>query len=1136
MGQTYGCGASLLAAQIHQAARTPLMLITSTVASAESTEAELRFFSPQSCRIRRFPDTEVLPYDDFSPHPDIVAQRLSTLATLAREEFDVLVVAAASLFPLTPPRSYLAAQRLKISVGQELGLKALADTLDLGGYLRTHQVMTHGEFAVRGSLLDMFPAGSEWPLRLDFLDEQVDSIRSFDPESQLTTGTLETFESLPAREYPTDPEAVRYFRGRFRARFEGNPARASVYREISDGRTPGGAENYLPLFFDECGCLWDFIPAACGVICAGDPDELFSDAWQSIRERYEQRRHDEQNPALKPNELFVPVDRQHAELGKRASLELFSSELPAPNRAQGRVNLGWRPAPPVRIRRRAGAPLEALETLLRETQGRVLIVTDSPGRRESLREMLGDRRLTASSVSDLQNFLDTEDTCGVAVGPVEQGLDLPRDRLIIVGDSDLYGGHLGRRRRRRVRTPEAILNELTDLSAGMPVVHESYGVGRYLGLQTRVVDESPGEFLSIEYAGGDRLFVPVGSLHLISRFTGAAPEHAPLHRLGTDQWIRAKRRAAEQVRDVAAELLGLYAARESRKTNPIRLNALEMESFAAGFDFDLTEDQLTAVDEVIDDLGARTPMDRLVCGDVGFGKTEVALRAAFATVMDGGQVSVLVPTTLLAQQHFETFTDRFANWPVRVEMLSRFRTTRESTAVLAGAVQGTVDILIGTHRLLQRNVAFKNLRLAVIDEEHRFGVRQKEALKRLRSEVNVLTLTATPIPRTLNMALGSLRDLSIIATPPVSRLAVKTFITVWEDHVLRDACQREMKRGGQIYVVNPRIEDIEKLADSMRALVPDAGIEVAHGQMPERRLEKVMRDFYHRRFHILVCTPIIESGLDVPTANTIVINHAERFGLAQLHQLRGRVGRSHHQAFAYLVTPTREALTADAQKRLQALETMDDLGSGFLLATHDLEIRGAGELLGEEQSGQIQQVGFSLYSELLARTVEAMRKGQDVGEAIPLSEDTEIDLTVPALLPETYMPDVHQRLVEYKRIANAGHDDQLRELQVELIDRFGLLPEPARNLFRLASIRLRARATGIRRIQCGNAGGLIEFTGEASVDPEKLVALIQSEPQCYRLDKEQRLRFSGDLMDPKQRFDGVSGLIDRLSVAQPVRQ
>ena len=889
------------------------------------------------------------------------------------------------------------------------------------------------------------------------------------------------------------------------------------------------------MFFEECGTFWDYLPQDTVVVSAGDPAALFDLAWQSIEDRYQQRRHDPETPVLDPAELFLTVDQQHAALSKRSLTILAGSELPDPNPARGRINLDWAPAPTVLIRRRTGVPLEALEEQLSARDRRTLIVTDSPGRRESLREMLADHQLVVTPLDGFKQFLDAESGHGIVIGPVEKGLDLPGDKLTILGDSDLFGGHTARRRVRRARAPEAILNDLTDLRSGAPVVHEEYGVGRYLGLETRTVDETPGEFLRIEYAGGDLLFVPVSSLHLISRFTGASPEHAPLHRLGTDQWAKAKRKASAQVRDVAAELLALYAAREASQTEPCGTHPIEMESFAAGFPFDLTEDQAKAVDDVLTDLGQRRPMDRLVCGDVGFGKTEVALRSSFAAVMDGGQVAILVPTTLLAQQHFETFTDRFANWPVKVEMLSRFRTGRQSSEILNGAADGQVDILIGTHRLLQNNLKFKNLRLVVIDEEHRFGVRQKERLKQLRSEVNVLTLTATPIPRTLNMALGSVRDLSIIATPPESRLAVKTFMTTWEKHVLRDACQREMKRGGQVYVVNPRIEDIEGLAKQVGELVPEARLEVAHGQMPERSLERVMRNFYHRRFHVLVCTPIIESGLDIPTANTIVINRADRFGLAQLHQLRGRVGRSHHQAFAYMITPPREALTADAIKRLEALEAMDDLGSGFLLATHDLEIRGAGELLGEEQSGQIQQIGFSLYSDLLSRTVAAMRQGEDIGPSVPLRKDTEVELGIAALLPDNYMPDVHQRLVEYKRIATAKTSDRLRELQVELIDRFGLLPETARNLFRAAELRLSARTLGIRRIQCGPTGGMLEFSGNGSVDPGILVSLIQSRPDVYRLDKDQRLRFTGETDDAESRFVMVNELLGILS-SDPVKR
>jgi transcription-repair coupling factor (superfamily II helicase) len=735
-------------------------------------------------------------------------------------------------------------------------------------------------------------------------------------------------------------------------------------------------------------------------------------------------------------------------------------------------------------------------------------------------------------VGSWQEFLTGTMSLAVAVAELGDGLRLAAHNVRVITSTELgMERPRQRQRRRRARDPESMIRELTDLQVGAPVVHEDYGVGRYRGLMTLDVDGVLTEFLVLEYAGGDKLYVPVHSLQLVTRYSGAPPEEAPLHRLGSDQWSKAKRKAAEQARDVAAELLNLYAQRAARQGTPLDFGPESYQRFTLEFPFEETEDQLAAIEKVLEDLQSGKPMDRVVCGDVGFGKTEVALRSAFAAVESGQQVAVLVPTTLLADQHYRTFSDRFADWPVRIELLSRFRGASASAAALKGLEDGTVDIVVGTHKLLQSDVKFKRLGLVIVDEEHRFGVKDKERLKRLRAEVHMLTLTATPIPRTLNMTLGGLRDLSIIATPPAERLAVKTFVGEWNDRQIREAVLREIRRGGQIYFVHNRVDNIEGFTRDLQKLLPEAEIRFAHGQMSERELENVMLDFYHRQFNLLVCTTIIESGIDIPTANTIIIDRADKLGLAQLHQLRGRVGRSHHQAYAYLLAPPMRALTADAQKRLEAIESLEELGSGFTLATHDLEIRGAGELLGEGQSGQIQAIGFTLYNELLARAVSALREGREPDLEDPFLHGPEIEIGVPALIPEDYMPDVHMRLVHYKRIANAVSSQELDELQIELIDRFGLLPPPLKTLFAITSLKLVAQSLGIVKIQASAEGGNLRFGERSKVDPTRLIALIEKEPQRYKLDGPFKLKLTWKLGAPEQRLAAIEKLLAKLGPA-----
>ncbi|MBL8225975.1 MAG: transcription-repair coupling factor [Chromatiales bacterium] len=1123
----HGCGTAAMLAAVRQRHRGFMLVLVPSVTTAELLEAELRFFLGGGAAATVLPDPEVLPYDAFSPHQDLISRRLAVLRDIDTGRIDTLIVAASTLLPRLPPRRYLGGYSVALARGQRLTPEQLKLRLDTAGYQRVTQVMEHGDYAVRGSLIDFFPMGSSTPVRVDFLDDEIESLRRFDPDTQISGEVLASLETLPAREIPVDADAVRQFRTAYRRRFEGNPARSIVYQEVSEGRIPGGIENYLPLFFESTALLWDYLPASRLVVSLGAPATLMEPAWAQVNERYEETRDDSERPPLRPDELNASP-AEHLEALGRGPLLVIDDPAPVAGDAGDPAALS-RPAPPLLVNPRDEEPAARLREFLRSFPGRVLIAADSAGRREMLTDILRQEGGAVAGVADFAAFIASDAPAALAVAPLAQGVVLPAARLAILTERELFGERARpRRRQRRARDPEQIISDLTDLHAGDPIVHVDHGVGRYRGLTTIDIDGMPTEFVTITYAGGDLLHVPVASLHLVSRYTGASAEEAPLHRLGSDQWEKAKRRTAARIRDVAAELLEIYARRAARQIARAPGGDQDYAAFAAGFPFEPTEDQAAAFAAVAGDMASGKPMDRLVCGDVGFGKTEVALRAAFLAVSAGRQVAVLVPTTLLAEQHRQTFTDRFADWPFRVEALSRFRAGAETRRILEGVAAGTVDIVIGTHRLLTGDVKFNDLGLIIVDEEHRFGVRHKERLKALRAEADVLTLTATPIPRTLNMALGHLRDLSLITTPPESRLAIKTFVTRFEGRLVREACLRELKRGGQVYFVHNHIEDIEKVAAELATLVPEARIEIAHGQMREQDLERIMLDFYHRRFHIIVCTAIIESGIDVPSANTIIINRADRFGLAQLHQLRGRVGRSHHQAYAYLLAPPKEALTPDAQKRLDAIASLEDLGSGFLLATHDMEIRGAGELLGEEQSGQISEVGFELYNDMLSRTVTALQAGLDPDVDGPVGTAVEINLHLPALFPDDYLPDVHLRLVHYKRIASARDESALNDLKAEIADRFGPLPEPTRNLFRITQLKLRAGPAGLRRLDAGPGGGFVEFGPRTGVDPALLVDLLRNEPRTFRLDKQQRLRFTAPLEEPENRFCFVEQLVGRL--------
>ncbi len=1125
-GRLYGASRALALAELARRARRLVVVLAPDTHSADQLEQELRFFLGQKAHIvQHLPDWETLPYDLFSPHEDIVSERLRVLAGLATRRQGLLVVPVSTFLQRIAPASYLAAHAFDLRAGQRLDVDAFRQRLERAGYRAVSQVYTHGEFAVRGAIVDVFPMGSTAPFRIDLFDDEIDSLRRFDPETQRSTERIEQVQLLPAREFPLDEAGIRRFRRRYRERFEGDPNASAIYRSVSAGSPVGGIEYYLPLFFEETATLLDYLPADCLFVQLEDSADQAETFYRSVEARYEQRRHDIERPLLRPDEICLPPQEAFAALAGRPGLTLHCAELPP---APGHLNFATAALPDLSLKPRQAQPAAALQQWLAGQGGRkVVFCADSAGRRESLLDTLHPFDLRPRSRPDWHACLADDAPLVITVAPLAEGFVLPADGVAVVPEGALLPQHArqARRRRRPTRDADAIVRNLTDLHIGAPVVHEDHGVGRYRGLQRLDVGGGEAEYLTLEYAGGDKLYVPVSSLHLISRYTGADAEHAPLHKLGSGQWERARRKAARKARDVAAELLEIYARRAARSGHAFPFDPQEYEAFASAFPFEETEDQQAAIDAVLKDLASERPTDRVICGDVGFGKTEVAMRAAFVVASTGRQVAVLVPTTLLAQQHGQNFADRFADWPIRVEALSRFQSPRQQKAILQDLAEGKVDIIIGTHKLLQKDVKFKNLGLVIIDEEQRFGVRHKEHLKSLRAEVDVLTLTATPIPRTLNFSLAGLRDLSIIATPPLQRHAIKTFVTEWNAVLIQEAIQREIRRGGQVYFLHNEVKTIDKAARELAELVPEADIRVAHGQMREHDLEQVMLDFVHQRFQVLVCTTIIETGIDVPSANTIIIQRADRFGLAQLHQLRGRVGRSHHRAYAYLITPPRKAMTPDAIKRLEAIESLEDLGVGFTLATHDLEIRGAGELLGDEQSGQIQEIGFTLYNQLLERAVQALKSGQVPEDLDSARAATEVDLGRPALLPEDYVPDVHERLILYKRIASAASEAELHELQVELVDRFGLLPEPARALFDNARIKLLAQPLGIRKLDLAGDSGRILFHREPSIDVGRLLAHIQRRPDKYRLDGQEKLRFT---LDPEEQKRPLEWLQDFL--------
>jgi transcription-repair coupling factor (superfamily II helicase) len=1128
----HGSARALLVAEAARSHGGLLVAVTRDTQRAHALEDELRIFAG-GLPVLHFPDWETLPYDVFSPHPEIVSQRIATLYQLPSVERGVLVVPMATLMQRIAPRSHITGSGLMLKKGQKFDLSAEQRRLEAAGYRNVPQVAEPGDFAIRGALIDIFPMGTAEPYRVELFDDEVESIRSFDPESQRSNQQVERVELLPAREFPLTDTAAKDFRGKLRERFPIDVRRCPLYQDMKEGVTPGGIEYYLPLFFEQTATLFDYLSETAVFLLAEGALDSAQQFWQQTGERYDQRAHDIERPVLPPAELYLSPEQLREQLNRRLRVEVV------PSGHEHAVDTGTQPAPELPINRKGEEPGTSLRHFMTSYPGRVLIAADSAGRREALIETLAAAGMKPDSVENWHSFTPATGTApkfAITTAALEQGFAITQPALTVLTERELYGERVRTERKRRrgaERDPESIIRDLTELTIGAPIVHVDHGVGRYQGLISMDVGGMAGEFLTIEYAKGDKLYVPVAQLGLVSRYSGTAPELAPLHSLGGDAWERARKRAAEKVRDVAAELLAIYAQREARGGQSLSIDRQLIEEFGASFPFEETPDQEHAIGAVLSDLVAPRAMDRVICGDVGFGKTEVALRAAFAAATAGKQVAVLVPTTLLAQQHYRNFADRFADWPVRVDVLSRFKSTKEVNEALKRLADGQIDVIIGTHKLLQPDIKFKDLGLVIVDEEQRFGVRQKEQLKKLRAEVDLLTMTATPIPRTLNMAMSGLRDLSLIATPPAHRMAVRTFISAWEPALIREAFQRELQRGGQVYFLHNEVNTIERTAREIEELIPEARIGIAHGQMPERELERVMADFHRQRFNVLVCTTIIETGIDIPTANTIIIDRADRFGLAQLHQLRGRVGRSHHRAYAYLVVPDRKAMTADAEKRLEALASLEELGAGFTLATHDLEIRGAGELLGDEQSGQIQEIGFGLYTELLERAVRALKSGKVPDFDLTSEHETEVELHLPALIPDDYLPDVHTRLTLYKRIASARNEDSLRDLQVEMIDRFGLLPDPTKQLFAIAGLKLMATPLGIRKLDFGPNGGRIVFRDKPEVDPMTIIKLVQRLPRVYKLEGQDKLRVTLELPGASERIRSAQEVLVALGARRP---
>ncbi|MBB3120144.1 transcription-repair coupling factor [Pseudoduganella violacea] len=1103
-----------------------LAVIVAQASDGQRLLDELPWFGGAQLRCHLLPDWETLPYDAFSPHQDLVSERLATLHEIQNGQCDVMIVPATTALVRMAPPSFLAAYTFFFKQGEVLDEARLKSQLTLAGYTHVNQVMSPGEYSVRGGLIDLFPMGSALPYRLDLFGDTIETIRTFDADTQRSLYPVREVRLLPGREFPMDEAARSTFRSRWRETFEGDPSRSVIYKDMGSGIASAGIEYYLPLFFEETATLFDYLPQGSTLAMVGDIEAAIKRFWADTESRYKFLKADRERPILPPQSIFLG-DEQFFVLAKPHARLALSRE------GNGEASELSAPVPNIAVNRHLDDPLTNLRAYLLQSGRRVMICAESGGRRETLQQYFSEFDLAPAPVEGFEGFLASDAKVTLGVAPLHAGFELaaPQGRLVFITETELYAGsgrRVGKKKQEAVTQVESMVRDLSELKIGDPVVHINHGIGRYMGLTSMDLGEGETEFLHLEYAKDTKLYVPVSQLHVISRYSGASPDDAPLHTLGSGQWEKAKKKAADQVRDTAAELLNLYARRAARQGHAFEYSSQDYERFADSFGFDETPDQAAAIMNVMKDMTSGKPMDRLVCGDVGFGKTEVALRAAFIAVMGGKQVAILAPTTLLAEQHAQTFADRFADWPVRIAEMSRFRTGKEIGQAIKGMADGTLDIIIGTHKLLSDDVKFERLGLVIIDEEHRFGVRQKEALKSLRAEVDVLTLTATPIPRTLGMALEGLRDFSVIATAPQKRLAIKTFVRGENDSIIREAVLRELKRGGQVYFLHNEVETIQNRLAALTELLPEARIAVAHGQMHERDLEKVMRDFVAQRYNILLCTTIIETGIDVPTANTIIMHRADKFGLAQLHQLRGRVGRSHHQAYAYLLVHDVQSLSKQAQRRLDAIQQMEELGSGFYLAMHDLEIRGAGEVLGENQSGEMLEVGFQLYTDMLNEAVRSLKAGKEPDLAAPLASTTEINLHVPALLPSDFCGDVHERLSIYKRLANCGTQDAIDGLQEELIDRFGKLPEAAKALVETHRLRIAAKTVGIIKIDAHSEAANLQFLPKPPVDPMRIIELIQKN-RHIKLNGQDKLKITAAMPDLAARVTQIKTAIKHLT-------
>ncbi|NOH61805.1 transcription-repair coupling factor [Vibrio sp. RE88] len=1122
VGNLQGASLALAIAELANQHSSHTLLAVADPQTALKLLQEIEQFTQQEVSL--FPDWETLPYDNFSPHQEIISDRIARLYQLPTQNSGITIVPINTLLQRQSPRDFLMQHTLMVKVGDLYSLEKLRIQLEKSGYRHVDQVFGPGEYASRGSILDLFPMGASDPFRIDFFDDEIDTIRTFDPENQRSIDDVQEIRLLPAHEFPTSESAIEDFRIRWRQRFEARREPESVYMQVSKGTWPAGIEYWQPLFFEHTETLFDYIADDSQLITVGDLEGAIDHFLSDVDYRYDQRKVDPLRPLLPPEELWLKKDELYSRFKTLPQVQLSADAVVE---KQGRTNPAIQRLPELAVQHQNKEPMSALRQFSENFTGKIVFSVESEGRREALLELLQRIKLRPVEHESFSAATKSNDKFTLVLGASEHGFLFGENQVSLICESDLLGDRVIQRRRkdRKTTNSDAVIRNLAELKPGQPVVHIDHGIGRYIGLQTLEAGGMTTEYVTLEYQNDAKLYVPVAALNLISRYSGGAEESAPLHKLGGEAWAKARRRAAEKVRDVAAELLDVYAKRELKPGYKFALDRDQYATFKAGFPFEETDDQSTAINAVMSDMCQAKAMDRLVCGDVGFGKTEVAMRAAFLATDNGKQVAVLVPTTLLAQQHFENFRDRFANLPIRVEVLSRFKTAKEQKQVLQDIEDGKVDLVVGTHKLLSNDIKFKDLGLLIVDEEHRFGVRQKEKMKAMRADVDILTLTATPIPRTLNMAMSGMRDLSIIATPPARRLAIKTFVRQRDDAVVREAVLREIMRGGQIYFLHNQVETIEKVAADLEKLIPEARVTVAHGQMRERELERIMNDFYHQRFNLLVCTTIIETGIDVPTANTIIMDRADNLGLAQLHQLRGRVGRSHHQAYAYLLTPHPKAMTKDAIKRLDAIASLEDLGAGFTLATHDLEIRGAGELLGDEQSGQIQSVGFTLYMEMLEQAVEALKEGKEPSLDELLREQTEVEMRLPALLPDDYIPDINTRLSMYKQIASVSDKAELDDLKIELIDRFGLLPDATKNLLSVSEMKLEAGSLKVKKIEAHDKGGFIEFYPDADINPMYLVKLLQSQPQKFAMEGPTKFKFTVPLVDRRKRIQFVGDML-----------